>query len=127
MRATITIVADLAKSVFQVHAVDEAGQVVLLRQIKRAQLLAFFAALSPCLVGMEACSGAHFWARELGKLGEDARLLPPSYVKPYVKRGKTDAADAEAICEAVTRPNMCFVSVKAEEQQSVLMMRSLKK
>jgi transposase len=117
-----TIGLDLAKSVFQVHAVDAAGRVVLRRQIKRAQLLAFFAGLSPCLVGMEACSGAHFWARELGKLGHDARLMPPSYVKPYVKRGKTDAADAEAICEAVTRPNMRFVPIKTEEQQSVLMM-----
>ncbi len=106
MREIITIGLDLAKSVFQVHAVDAAGRVVLRRQIKRAQLLAFFADLSPCLVGMEACSGAHFRARELGKLGHDARLMPPSYVKPYVKRGKTDAADAEAICEAVTRPNM---------------------
>ena len=117
-----TIGLDLAKSVFQVHAVDAAGRVVLRRQIKRAQLLAFFADLSPCLVGMEACSGAHYWARELSKLGHDARLMPPPYVKPYVKRGKTDAADAEAICEAVTRPNMRFVPVKTEEQQSVLMM-----
>ena len=117
-----TIGLDLAKSVFQVHAVDESGRVVLRRQIKRAQLLAFFADLGPCLVGMEACSGAHYWARELSKLGHDARLMPPSYVKPYVKRGKTDAADAEAICEAVTRPNMRFVPVKTEEQQAVLMM-----
>jgi transposase len=106
MGEIIIIGLDLAKSVFQVHAVDAAGRVVLRRQIKRAQLLAFFAALSPCLVGMEACSGAHFRARELGKLGHDARLMPPSCVKPYVKRGKTDAADAEAICEAVARPNM---------------------
>ncbi len=126
MREIITIGLDLAKSVFQVHAVDAAGRVVLRRQIKRAQLLAFFADLSPCLVGMEACSGAHFRARELGKLGHDARLMPPSYVKPYVKRGKTDAADAEAICEAVTRPNMRFVPVKTEDQQSVLMMPDLK-
>jgi len=97
---------DLAKSIFQVHAVDAAGRVVLRRQNKRAQLLALFTALSPCLVRMEACSGAHFWAREQSKLGHDARLMPPSYVKPNVQRGKTDAADVEAICEAVTRPNM---------------------
>ena len=106
MGEIITIGLDLAKSVFQVHAVDAAGRIVLRRQIKRAQFLAFFADPSPCLVGMEACSGAHFWAREPGKLGHDARLMPPSCVKPYVKRGKTDAADAEAICEAATRPNM---------------------
>ena len=116
----------MAKSVFQVHAVVEAGRVVLRRQIKRAQLLAFFAGLNPCLVGMEACSGAHFWARELGKLGHEARLMPPSYVKPYVKRGKTDAADAEAICEAVTRPNMRFVPIKTQEQQSVLLMHRVR-
>ena len=121
-----TIGLDLAKSVFQVHAVDEAGRVVLRSQIKRAQLLAFFAALTPCLVGMEACSGAHYWARELGKLGHEARLMPPSYVKPYVKRGKTDAADAEAICEAVTRPNMRFVPIKTQEQQSVLLMHRVR-
>jgi len=89
------------------NAVDEAGRVVLRQRIKRAQLLAFFAALSPCLVAMEACSGAHFRARDLGRLGHDARLMPPSYVKPCVKRGETDAADGEATCEAVTRPNLC--------------------
>ena len=96
------------------------------RQIKRAQLLAFFADPSPCVVGMEACSGAHYWARELGKLGHEARLMPPSYVKPHVKRGKTDAADAEAICEAVTRPNMRFVPIKTQEQQSVLLMHRVR-
>ena len=106
MGEVITIGLVLAKSVFQVLGVDEAGRVVVRRQIKRAQLLAFFAGLNPCLVGMEACSGAHYWARELGKLGHEARLMPPSDVKPHVKRGKTDAADAGAICEAVRRPNM---------------------
>lgn len=106
MDQSITIGLDLAKSVFQVHGVDRAGAVVLRRQLRRAQVLAFFERLSPCLVGMEACSGAHHWARELGALGHEVRLMPPAYVKPYVKRGTTDAADAEAICAAVTRPTM---------------------
>ena len=113
MGEVITIGLDLANSVFVAsgasaipfHAVKGAGKVVLRRQIKRARLLAFFAGLNPCLVGMEDCSAAHFWARELGKLGDDACLMPPSYLKPYVKRGKTDAADAGVICEAVRRPN----------------------
>lgn len=117
-----TIGIDLAKNVFQLHGVTVAGQVLLRRQLRRAQVLVFFARLQPCLIGVEACAGAHFWARELAKLGHEVRLMPPSYVKAYVKRGKTDAADAEAICEAVTRPSMRFVPVKTEDQQAVLLM-----
>jgi transposase len=115
-----TVGLDLAKSVFQVHAIDAQGQVVVRRALKRAQLRTFFAKLPPCLVGMEACGTSHHWARELTKLGHDVRLMPPAYVKPYVKRGKTDANDAEAICEAVTRPTMRFVPAKSTEQQAAL-------
>jgi transposase len=97
---------DLAKNVFQVHAIDRDGKVLVRRPLRRAEVLKFFSALAPCLVGMEACASAHHWARELTKLGHEVRLMPPAYVKPYVKRGKTDAADAEAICEAVTRPTV---------------------
>ena len=122
MGQAVTIGLDIAKSVFQVHGVDESGTVVVRRQVRRAQLLAFFAKLPPCLVGIEACATAHHWARELMKLGHDVRLMPPSYVKPYVKRQKNDAADAEAICEAVTRPTMRFVEVKSPEQQSVMVL-----
>ena len=121
MEEITTIGLDLAKSVFQVHAVGQDGKIVLRRQVRRAQMLEFFAKLTPCLIGMEACAGAHYWARELARSGHEVRLMPPSYVKPYVKRGKTDAIDAEAICEAVTRPNMRFVPVKTEDQQAVLM------
>ena len=121
MEEITTIGLDLAKSVFQVHAVGADGKVVLRRQVRRSQMLAFFAGLAPCLIGMEACAGAHFWARELARSGHEVRLMPPSYVKPYVKRGKTDAIDAEAICEAVTRPSMRFVPVKTEDQQATLM------
>ena len=104
MQQPTTIGIDLAKHLFQLHGVDAAGAAVVKRKLRRSQVLAFFERLEPCLVGMEACAGAHFWARELQALGHDVRIMPPSYVKPYVKRGKTDAADAEAICEAVTRP-----------------------
>jgi transposase len=117
-----TIGLDLAKHVFQVHGVDAAGSVVVRKSLRRAQVLPFFAKLAPCLVGIEACGTAHHWARELIALGHRVRLMPPSYVKPYVKRGKTDAADAEAICEAVSRPTMRFVAVKSREQQAALSM-----
>jgi transposase len=122
MKEIITVGLDIAKSVFQVHGVDAAGEVVVRRQLKRRQVLQFFATLKPCVVGIEACATAHHWARELMKLGHDVRLMPPRYVKPYVKRNKNDAADAEAICEAVTRPTMRFVPVKTVEQQSVLIL-----
>ena len=106
-----TIGLDLAKSVFQVHGVDVTGRVVVRKSLRRAQMLPFFTRLPACLVGMEACGTSHYWARELIKLGHQVRLMPPAYVKPYVKRGKTDAADAEAVCEAVARPTMRFVPV----------------
>ena len=112
---------DLAKNVFQVHGIDVAGKVLFRRQLRRSEVIGFFKKLSPCLVGMEACATAHHWARELIKLGHTVKLMPPIYVKPYVKRGKTDAADAEAIAEAVTRPTMRFVAVKRVDQQAVLM------
>jgi transposase len=117
-----TIGVDLAKHVFQVHGVDGAGRIVVRRALRRREMLSFFGQLSPCLVGMEACATAHHWAREIGRLGHQVRLMPPGYVKPYVKRNKNDMADAEAICEAVTRPTMRFVAVKSAEQQSVLML-----
>lgn len=115
-----TIGLDVAKNVFQIHGVNAAGEVLVRKTLRRAQLLPFFAKLSPCLVGIEACGTSHHWARELVGLGHKVRLMPPAYVKPYVKRGKNDAADAEAICEAVTRPTMRFVAVKSREQQSAL-------
>ena len=117
-----TIGIDLAKHVFQVHAVDAAGRVVVRKALRRAQVLPFFTKLAPCLVGMEACGTSHHWARELLALGHTVKMIPPAYVKAYVKRGKTDAADAEAICEAVTRPTMRFVAVKSREQQAALSM-----
>jgi len=117
-----TIGLDIAKRVFQAHGADAMGKAVLRRKLQRAEVLTFFAALPPCLVGIEACSTAHHWAREIRALGHEVRLMPASYVKPYVKRGKTDAADAEAICEAVTRPTMRFVPIKTAEQQAVLML-----
>src|SRR5471030_791416 len=117
-----TIGVDIAKSVFQIHGVDAEGMVVIRRRIGRAKVLEFFAGLPSFLVGMEACATAHQWGRELKKFGHDTRLMPPTYVKAYVKRGKNDAADAAAICEAVTRPSMRFVPIKSVEQQSVLML-----
>jgi transposase len=122
MQTISTIGLDIAKSVFQVHGVDAAGQVLVRRQLKRRQVLAFFQRLSPCVVGIEACASSHYWSRELQALGHTVRLMPPAYVKPYVKRQKNDAADAEAICEAVRRPNMRFVPTKTIEQQSCLML-----
>jgi transposase len=113
-----TVGLDLAKNVFQVHGVTDDGEVIFSRALRRAQLLTFFERLDPCLVGIEACSTGHHWARELVLLGHDVKLIPPVYVKPYVKRGKSDAADAEAICEAVTRPTMRFVEIKTPDQQS---------
>src|SRR6516225_4156393 len=115
-----TIGVDLAMNVFQVHGVDSQGKIVLVRQLRRQQIMEFFRRLPSCLVGMEACATAHHWARELMKLGHTVRLIPPSYVKAYVKRSKNDAADAAAICEAVTRPSMRFVPIKTAEQQATL-------
>ena len=120
MRTITTIGLDIAKSVFQVHGVDTVGQVVIRRQLKRRYVLAFFQKLPSCLVGIEACASSHHWSRELQALGHTVRLMPPAYVKPYVKRHKNDATDAEAICEAVARPNMRFVATKTPEQQSCL-------
>ena len=117
-----TIGVDLAKNVFQVHGVDNAGKVVISRQLRRKQVIDFFSKIPPCLVGMEACGTAHHWAREVSKLGHTVRLMPPSYVKGYVKRSKNDAADAAAICEAVTRPSMRFVPIKSTDQQALLML-----
>lgn len=115
-----TVGIDLAKSVFQVHAVDQHGKVALKKQLKRGQMAEFFANLPPCLIGMEACGSAHYWARKLQALGHTVKLMAPQFVKPYVKTNKHDAADAEAICEAVRRPNMRFVPIKNVEQQAVL-------
>lgn len=123
---TITIGLDIAKSVFQVDGVDERSGSVLRKRLGRSKVLAFFAKLEPCLVGMEACSTSHYWARELGALGHSVKLLPPSYVKPYVKRGKNDALDAEAIREALGRPTMRFVPVKSRAQQSVLVVHKVR-
>ena len=120
MQAITTIGLDIAKSIFQVHGIDADGKVVFRRQLKRRYVLAFFQKLPPCLVGIEACASSHHWSRELQALGHTVRLMPPAYVKPYVKRHKNDATDAEAICEAVTRPNMRFVATKTPEQQSCL-------
>jgi transposase len=120
MQWTTTIGLDIAKSVFQVHGVNAEGNVAFRRQLKRRYVLAFFQKLPPCLVGIEACASSHHWSRELQALGHTVRLMPPAYVKPYVKRHKNDATDAEAICEAVSRPNMRFVATKTPEQQSCL-------
>ena len=118
MAQASTIGLDIAKHVFQAHGADAAGHVLFRKRLTRARLLEFFAAQSPCVVALEACAGSHYWAREFGKLGHTVRLIPPAYVKPFVKRQKNDTADAEAICEAAQRPTMRFVPVKSEEQQA---------
>ena len=120
MTQITTLGLDLGKRVFQVHGVDAAGKTILRQKLQRAQMARFFADLAPCLVGVEACATAHYWARLLGTHGHQVRLIPPAYVKPYVRRSKTDAADAAAICEAVARPSMRFVPVKSEGQQAAL-------
>src|ERR671922_2375476 len=126
MQTVTTIGHDIAKSVFQVHGIDAEGKVIIRRQLKRRYVLAFFQKLPPCLVGIEACASSHYWSRELQALGHTVRLMPPTYVKPYVKRQKNDMADAEAICEAVMRPTMRFVDTKSPEQQSVLMLHRIR-
>jgi transposase len=126
METIKTIGLDIAKSVFQVHGVDGGGRIVVRRRLTRSRMLPFFAKLPPCLVGIEACNNSHYWARELMALGHVVKLMPAQYVKPYVKRGKNDAADAEAICEAVTRPTMRFVAVKGPEQQSMMMLHRVR-
>jgi transposase len=118
-----TVGLDLAKSVFQIHGVDERRKAVLRKQLKRSEMVIFFTNLPPCLIGMEACASAHHWARKLMALGHEVRLMAPQFVKPYVKTNKNDRNDAEAICEAVARPNMRFVPVKTPEQQTVLALR----
>lgn len=118
MEGITTVGLDLAKNVCQVHAVNAVGEVIVRRALRRAQVLAFFEKLPPCLVGMEACGSAHYWAQQIGAMGHTVRLMPAVYVKAYVKRNKTDAADAEAICEAVTRPTMRFVAVKGQQEQA---------
>ena len=122
-----TIGIDLAKNVFQIHGVDEHGKRLFNKQLRRAQMASFFANIPPCLIGMEACASAHFWANKLISMGHNVKLMAPQFVKPYVKTNKHDAADAEAICEAVTRPNMRFVPVKTAEQQAVLALHRSRK
>src|SRR3974377_1097926 len=122
MQTITTVGLDIAKSVFQVHGIDAEGKVIIRRQLKRRYVLAFFQKLPACLVGIEACASSHHWSRELKAPRHPVRLMPPAYVKPYVKRQKNDAADAEAICEAVTRATMRFVATKTPEQQSCLML-----
>jgi transposase len=122
MTKVTTVGLDLAKMVFQVHGADQDGRPVVRKKLRRAQLIPFFAELAPCLIGMEACASAHYWARELQALGHEVRLIPPQYVRPFVKTNKNDAADAEAICEALVRPTMRFAAVKSAGQQSVLML-----
>lgn len=121
MSEIITVGLDLAKNVFQAHGADASGRAVLRKKLRRAQVLEFFSQLPACVVAMEACGGAHFWGREIGKLGHDIRLIPPACVKPFVRRQKNDTADAGAICEAATRPTMRFVPVKSEETQGAAM------
>jgi transposase len=120
--AIVRVGLDIAKLVFQVHGVDERGKTKLKKTLSRSEVLEFFAKLSPCLVGIEACGGGHYWAREIKRLGHDARLMASQFVIPYHKSGKNDANDAEVICEAVGRPNMRFVPVKSEEGQAILIM-----
>ncbi len=120
MKQVTTIGLDIAKSIFQIHGVDADGRVVLRQRLTRGRVLEFFGKLPKCLVGIEACASSHYWARELVAIGHEAKLMPAQYVKPCVKRGKNDAADAEAICEAVTRPTMRFVGVKTPEQQCTM-------
>ena len=122
MNEVITIGVDLAKNVFQVHGVDTAGETVIRRRLRRSRVLPFFETQPRCLVGMEACATSHHWGREIEALGHRVGLMPPRYVNPDVKRNKNDMADAEAICEAVTRPTMRFVEIKTRDQQSVLML-----
>ena len=122
MQAVTTIGLDIAKSVFQVHGIDAEGEVVIRQQLRRSRVLGFFKKLSPCLVGVEACASSHHWSRELQALGHTVLLMPPAYVKPYLKRQKNDAADAEAICEAVQRPSMRFVPTKTPDQQACLIL-----
>src|SRR5580658_6595397 len=124
--AIIRVGIDTAKPVFQIHGVDEAEQPVLRKQLRRGELVKLFAKLPPTRVGLEACGAAHYWARVLKGLGHEVMLLPPQYVKPYVKRGKNDAADAEAICEAMSRPGMRFVPVKSDEQQAAQMLLGIR-
>ncbi len=126
MKMITTVGLDLAKSVFQVHGIDAKGGIVVRKRLTRSRVLDFFSKLEPCRVGMEACGTAHHWAREIGALGHDVRLMPPQYVKPYVKTQKNDMADAEAICEAVSRPTMRFVPVKTVEQQSLMVMHGVR-
>ncbi|WP_346348056.1 IS110 family transposase [Bradyrhizobium sp. 139] len=118
-----TIGLDISKHVFHVHAVDSKGQITSRQRLRRGEIVSFFSSIEPCLVGIEACATAHHWAREIQRFGHEVRLIPPAYVKPYVRRGaKNDAADAAAICEAVTRPNMRFVPIKSVENQGFLML-----
>ena len=122
----VTVGLDIAKSMFQLHGTDRLGKSVLRQRLPRSKMLEFFANLPSCRIGLEACGGAHYWARELTKLGHEVRLMPPQYVKPYVKTNKHDAADAEGCCEAVQRPNMRFVPVKTEQQQALLMLHRIR-
>ncbi len=122
MKKFIRIGVDLAKNYFQVHALADDGTPAMTRKLRRSKMHEFFSQIEPCLIGMEACGSAHYWARELKMIGHEVLLMPPVYTKPYVKRGKNDAVDAEAICEAVSRPGMRFVPVKSAEQQAILML-----
>lgn len=126
MEKLTTIGVDIAKGVFQVHWATESGRLLFRKRLSRKDFLPLMANLNPSLVGIEACSGAHYWGRELSKLGHEVKLMPPQYVKPYVKRNKNDAADAEACTEAVTRPTMRFVPVKTETQQELLMVHRVR-